>query len=137
MNMKGPGDFTPDDDDDRVSVRAEELCGVIAEDRQAVLLLDAEASEGLAGEQYERAFTLLADLDGKHPADLLGSDLLADLYRLAGELAAIRETAIANHAQAMAEREAEDWPVWRGSASATRHRAQIEGDALARAEAGE
>lgn len=116
--------------DDRIAERVEELEAEIAADRARVIALDVEQSELLDGEQYEAIFTALADLDGKEPADLLGSDLLATLYRLAKPLAAMREQAITEAAQDQAERESSDWPTWRGSMAATRHRAQIEGARL-------
>ena len=123
--LRGPGDFTPDDPDDRIECRAEELETEIADDRERVLALDVEQSELLDGTQYEAIFTALADLFDVPTDRLIGSDALAATLRQARTCAAMREQAIVDAALEQAERESADWPTWRGTQAATQHHAQM------------
>lgn len=52
---------------------------------------DADANNRAHGRKEFEARRLLASLNYKHPDDLLGSQLLTDLYRLGEEMAADRE----------------------------------------------
>lgn len=124
--MKGPGDFTPDDPDDRIANRAEELEREIAGDDARVKAIDVELSEQLEASQYEELFSVMADLHAIDPDKLPGNPILPRLYKLSRPIAAMREAAIVQAAQDQAETESLEWPAWRGTESATRHAGQME-----------
>lgn len=138
-NLRGPGDFTPEDPDERIDERAEELEREIPKDAKRLAEIDRDASELLAGEQYERLFSVMADAEDSGLVAKLAEgepltslpqaqlDVFARLVRLAKEIAAEREKAVREAALAQAERESEGWPLWRGSAAMTLHYAQMRG----------
>lgn len=126
--LRGPGDFSQDDDDDRIESRAEELAAQFAADPVKLAGIDNDASETLDGSQYEAMFAVLADLHAVDASDLPGHGILPRLYRLARELAAVRTAAIADVAREQAALEARDWPVWLGTQQATQFHAHLRGE---------
>lgn len=72
---------------------------------RAVVEADAIVDGTHDGSWYSEAERALADLDGIEPADLLGKDVLATLYRLAKIAGAARKKEL----REIAEREADAW----------------------------
>ena len=137
--LRGPGDFTPDDPDERVSERAEELQTELREDAKQLAAIDCCASEQLDSAQYESLFAVLADAEDSGLVHRLASgdpltalqakhlDVFARVARIAKDMAAAREAGLTEAARTQAERESAGWPQWRGTAAATQHYARRDG----------
>lgn len=123
--MKGPGDFEPDDEDDRIEQRVEEL----VEDWQKEPSKLMEASERV----YEggmldltEVIDALASLNGMDTEKMVGSDAFARVLRAAANCERERDTELKEIAEEQAQKESEGWPAWKGTASLTRHHAQLQ-----------
>ena len=103
---------SPPEDDYRLAERADELLAQYMDDPAMV----AEADEYIQGSQhcshYDAMESALADLHTKDPADLLGSDLLRTLYRLAAVQHAARKARLSDMAHDQAERELRECGAW-------------------------
>lgn len=108
--LKGPGDFdAPEEmeffDDSQIDERAEELAGLYAGQSAK----QAEAHEWIDGtmdyEWYSAVERTLCDLHYCGAAELLGSDLLERLYRLARPIGEAFENKIGEMAREDAEAE--------------------------------
>lgn len=122
-NLPGPGDYAPDDDDDRVATRADELFDEYIRDQDKIAEADECVAGTFDGEHYSETERVLADLDAIEPADLCSSDVLARLYQLARAHGVARRQQLREMAAEQATRESMDWPTWRGTHEMTRFHA--------------